>query len=203
MRHLGRLVRRSALVWSLFAAPMPVPLLAGFAAAGPGGSQSEGIVMLARQQRSLDTTGELRNVDVDTAQVQIAAAPPVGEMEERTAPRIPRRPLRREGTIRPAVLAAEVRNHFRDLEVCRLKVARAGSIAPSQVKAGEITLHWTILPSGATQGTLVFETTETDLALMKCIRRRMNGWRFTQPTGGPLHAEYDYRFASAGSGKSK
>jgi hypothetical protein len=156
-----------------------------------------GIVTLARKQRALETTGQLRDVDIDTAQVEIAAPPPIGALRERNAPKIARRPLRRIGKVDPDVLGAEIRAKIADAELCRLKVARAAGMAPSAVKAGEITLHWTIDPSGDTRGTLVFEGTETDLALMKCVRRRMNGWRFSKPSGGSVEVEYDYRFASA------
>lgn len=191
MRHERRFGRASGLVGFLGAlAGASLPLGKASAAESPG------IVRLARQQRAIETTGQLRDVDVDRARVEIAAAPPLGTIKERTAPEIPRRPLRRVGTLDRKVLAAEIRAQIADAELCRFKVAQAAGIPPADVKAGELTLHWTIQTTGETRGTLVFEGTETDLALMKCVRRRMNGWRFSKPSGGPVDVEYDYRFAS-------
>ena len=54
-------------------------------------------------------------------------------------------------------------------------------------------------PPDSPGDTVVFEIKQTDLALMKCIRRRMNAWTFTAPRGGPLPVDYDYTFPAIGS----
>jgi hypothetical protein len=81
-----------------------------------------------------------------------------------------------------------------DLELCRARVASAAGVPIEEVKAGTISLRWTILPTGGTRATLVLERSETELALMKCVRRRMNGWQFTAPEGGSVNVAYDYEF---------
>jgi hypothetical protein len=70
------------------------------------------------------------------------------------------------------------------------------------VKAGQITAQWTILPAGDTRDTLVLEETTTALALMKCARRQMNAWRFTAPVGGPVDVAFQYDFSRRAVGRS-
>jgi hypothetical protein len=106
-----------------------------------------------------------------------------------------RRPLRRIGKLDPAILSREVNERFRDFELCRVKVARLAGIRLDDLKAGQITARWTILPGGDTRDTLVLEVSDTALAVMRCARRRMNAWRFTGPVGGPVEVEYDYDFS--------
>lgn len=154
-----------------------------------------GIVRLARQERSLETTGKIQDVDVDAAAISISDAPPLGEVTERPAPAVKERPLHPRGTIDRSTLAKEVAERFRDLELCRARVARVAGVALDQVKAGELTLRWTITARGGTRGTLVLERTETDLPIMKCIRRRMNAWQFSPPKGGVVQVSYDYQFS--------
>jgi hypothetical protein len=166
-------------------------------------AESEGIVQLRRKLLAPESTGEPSEVTVDRAEVKIEEAPPLGEVKERKVPRVRRRPIRRIGKIDLAILGQEVGARFRDFELCRARVARVTERDLSKVKAGRISVRWTIVPDGGTRDTLVFEETDTDLALMKCARRRMNGWTFTPPTGGPVDVEYDYRFSSLDSGIDK
>lgn len=174
-------------------------LVVGLAASIPGQAaadeQGQGIVLLERHESSLDTTGKVRDADVDSAGVSVAEPMALGSISETTVPRIPERPLNPEGVIDPAAFRVDVARNFSDLESCRLKVAEAAGVPIGDVEAGEISLHWTVLPSGRTRDTVVLETVQTDLALMKCVRRRMNGWTFNQPVGGPFHAHFDYTFS--------
>jgi hypothetical protein len=168
--------------------------LAAHAAAEP-----EGIVQLRRKLLAPGSTGDPSEVAADRADVKIEEAPPLGEVRERKVPRVRRRPIRRIGKIDLAILGREVGARFLDFELCRARVARVTDKDLSEVKAGRISVRWTIVPDGGTRDTLVFEETDTDLALMKCARRRMNGWTFTPPTGGPVDVEYDYRFSPLAS----
>ena len=158
-----------------------------------------GIVLLNERESSLDATGHVGDADIDAVGFTIDPPNDQGTISERTVPRIPRRPLQKAGTLNKQVLREEVEKRFRDIERCRFKVAAAFGLPIAKVNAGEIALHWTILPSGGTRDTVVFETKQTDLALMKCIRRRMNAWTFTAPRGGPLSVDYDYTFRAIGS----
>ena len=158
-----------------------------------------GIVLLNERESSLDATGRVGDAEIDAVGLTIDPPNELGTISERTVPRIPGRPLHKTGTLNKKLLGKEVEQRFRDIERCRLKVAAASEVPISKVTAGKIALHWTILPSGGTRDTLVFETTQTDLALMKCIRRRMNAWTFTAPRGGPVSVDYDYTFAAVGS----
>lgn len=161
-------------------------------------AREAGVVQLSRKTAARSATGKLKDVAIDRADVKIEEAPPLGQLKERPVPRIARRPLRKTGKLDPATFAREVSERFRDFELCRLKVARLAGVPLGDVAAGQISVRWTVLASGRTRGTLVFEGTETDLPVMKCARRRMNAWQFTPPTGGPVEVEYDYDFSPSG-----
>jgi hypothetical protein len=171
--------------------------VASAAAAEPAGPV--GIVLLARRASALDVTGTVGDAEVDSAGVDIAAARRIGTISERPAPEIPEPPLHPKGTLDPQLLKRDIVRNFRDIELCRFKVAEASGLPARALSAGEISLHFTVLPSGQARDTLVFETTQTDLTLMKCVRRRMNAWRFTQPRGGPVSLAYEYTFPNLGS----
>lgn len=153
-----------------------------------------GIVTLIHKDLRSTVTGKIADSALDRVDVKIEEAPPLGKLEERVAPKVPRRPLRKVGRIDPETLAREAAEKFRDFEVCRVKVARAARVPLDEVKAGKVSALWTILPTGRTRGTLLFEETDTDLATMKCARRQMNRWRFAPPKGGPVDVEFDYEF---------
>lgn len=158
-----------------------------------------GIVLLNERESSMEVTGRVRDADVDAAGIDIDTPKDLGAVSERAVPRVRRRPLHKTGTLDKQRLREEVEKNSRDVERRRFKVAAASGLPVAKVNAGEISLHWTILPSGGTRDTLVFETRHTDLALMKCIRRRMNAWTFTAPRGGPVPVDYDYTFPVIGT----
>lgn len=173
-------------------------LVAGLATPAAGvASDEQGVVLLERHESSLDTTGQVRAADVDSAGVSVAEPSALGSISETVVPTIPERPLKRTGTLDPLTFGQEVARHFADLESCRIKVAEAARVPLGAVAAGEISLHWTVLPSGGTRDTVVLEVSQTDLVLMKCVRRRMNAWTFSAPVGGPYRAHYDYTFLDA------
>lgn len=156
--------------------------------------QETGIVLLNDHQTSLDTTGVVREAEVDSAGLAIVRPAALGTIAENAAPQIKRRALRRLGRLSRPAFDIELTKNFSDVEQCRFRVAAAAGIPLAKVRAGKISLHWTLLLSGHTRDTVVLEITATDFPLMKCIRRHMNGWRFTPPLGGPVPLDYDYVF---------
>jgi hypothetical protein len=154
-----------------------------------------GVVTLSRKLRAKDPTAKISEVELDGTAVKIEEATAPGAIQEPPVPRMRSRPLRRIGKLDPAILSREVNERFRDFELCRVKVARLAGIRLDDLKAGQITARWTILPGGDTRDTLVLEVSDTALAVMRCARRRMNAWRFTGPVGGPVEVEYDYDFS--------
>jgi hypothetical protein len=177
------------------AAVLLIPSLLSIPAPSHARDRATGIVLMSKRERSLDTRGKVGDAEVDSAGVKISA-PGIGTAKERAAPRIPKRPPGQVGTVDRETLRAEVAQNFKDLELCRYKLAAAAEVMLPQIQAGEISLHWTILPTGHTRDTVVLELTQTDLSLMKCIRRRMNAWTFTKPVGGPLPVDFDYTFVA-------
>lgn len=170
-------------------------VISGSFAAPIEAAESEGIIQLRRELMASGSTGEPSDVKVDGAGVEIAEAPPLGEIKERRVPKVRRRPIRRVGRIDESAIANEVKARFQEFELCRAKVARAKEVRLDEVKAGMISVRWTLGVNGTVSDTLVFEDTDTDLSLMKCARRRMNAWTFTPAVGGPVDLEYDYRFS--------
>ncbi|MEP6655438.1 MAG: hypothetical protein ABJA82_18885 [Myxococcales bacterium] len=161
----------------------------------PAGAREEsGIVLLNDHETSRDTTGAVRDAEVDSAGLAIVRPAALGTIAENAAPQIKRRPLRRAGKLDKPIFELELRKNFNDVEECRFRVAAAAGIPVATVKAGKISLHWTLLPSGRMRDTVVLETAATDFPLMKCIRRHMNGWKFTPPRGGSVSLDYDYLF---------
>lgn len=177
------------------AATLLIPPLLSIPNPSRAEDRATGIVLMNTRERSLDTNGKVGDMEVDSAGVKISS-PRTGAAKERKAPRIPRKPLAQVGTLDREILRAEVARNFTDLELCRYQLAAAAGVMLSRIAAGEISLHWTILPTGHTRDTVVLELRQTDLSLMKCIRRRMNAWTFTKPVGGPLPVDFDYTFVA-------
>ena len=94
-------------------------------------------------------------------------------------------------------LQGEVSQRFGDLEACRNKIARQEKVAVEDLRAGLVVLRWTILPSGRTAQSVVYQQRETELALVKCIRARMDAWQFTPASSDPIVIEQTYDFQAA------
>lgn len=181
---------------------MMMMMLPAAARAAPGRANDSGIPSTNEREGSLQASGSAGRTDVDRAGVEIAvpASPDTaGAVSERQAPSSvddpPPRDKDNSGKVDRKVFDAEILRNISEIEACRSRVAAARDTAPANIQAGKIALHWTVLPSGHTRNALVFETTPTDLALMTCVRNRMNAWVFTPPQGGAVTAAYDYAFA--------
>jgi hypothetical protein len=148
---------------------------------------------LSDELRSSTLTGKLKEVDVArTAKIDQASSG--GDILERRVPQVVPASLGPVGRLYAPLLNAEVKQRFHDLEVCRANVAEAQGVPVEELKADTIGLRWTILPTGRTRGTLVFEEKDTDFDLMKCVRDRMTAWQFTGSKAGPVEVVYSYTF---------
>ncbi len=152
---------------------------------------------------SLSETGRIGSTSVDTGGFPIDGRRAVMTLPSETAVTPVPGPLGDNdltasnapaGHIDPAVLEPEVEARFAGARLCRLEVARHKRIAPEHVQAKSLELRWIILPSGAVAGTQVVATAPVDPDIMSCVKARMAGWRFTQPTGGALAMDRSLTF---------
>ena len=168
------------------------------APADPGKRDDAPIVKLSERLRAPGSTGKWKEVGVDAGKSRISAVPRL-RLDERVVPTkasvvIPGQPA---ATVDWRRLQGEVSQRFGDLEVCRNKIARQEKVAVEDLRAGLVVLRWTILPSGQTAGTVVYQQRETELALLKCIRGRMQAWQFTPASSDPIVIEQTYDFKAA------
>jgi len=101
------------------------------------------------------------------------------------------------GVIAENLLAEEIAAKFEPLEVCRIDVARGKQVRARDVAAEPLILRWTIQPTGRVTAPEVVGTTVADAEVLDCVKRRMNGWTFSRPSGGPLPVERVLRFRQA------
>jgi hypothetical protein len=149
--------------------------------------------------RTGESTGKFKEIEV-TGKSRIADPAPVDQAKER--------PVLKAASLQPtpapvgvvdrAILEAELNQRVRDLDGCRTTVARSEGVKREESPAGLVTMRWTIQPDGRTKNTLVFQQQATSLDLMKCVRKRMDAWQFTPPSGGPVVVEHTYRLTPPG-----
>jgi len=87
-----------------------------------------------------------------------------------------------------------VASNLAKVEDCRIEVARARQVPPSQVAADPLLLRWTIQPTGTSRTNDVQTTSQTDQDLVTCAKTIMSQWRFTPPRGGSLDLERTVSF---------
>ena len=158
------------------------------------------IVELSERLRAPGSTGKWKEVDVDRGGSRITTVPRL-KLDERAVP------ASYVGASVPAAdepprvdwrrLQGEVSQRFGDLEACRNKIARQEKVAVEDLRAGLVVLRWTILPSGKTSGSVVYQQRETELALLRCVRARMDAWQFTPASSDPIVIEQTYDFQAA------
>jgi hypothetical protein len=161
--------------------------------------------------RGDEPAGKLKEVDLDAGKTSIAAPAPVTEVKERpvlkAASLQPDAPA--VGVVDRAILEAELNQRVRDLDGCRATVPRNEGTKREESPAGLVVLRLTIDPEGRAKNTVVYQQQATSIELMKCMRRRMEGWAFTPPTGGPVVVEHTLRLqpvvaeAKESEGKAK
>jgi hypothetical protein len=158
------------------------------------------IVKLSEQLRSPGSTGKWKEVGVDPGKSRISAVPRL-KLDERAVPAsyvgASPAPGGESASVDWRRLQGEVSQRFGDLEACRNKVARQGKVAVEDLRAGLVVLRWTILPSGRTAGSVVYQQRETELALLRCVRARMDAWQFTPASRDPIVIEQTYDFQAA------
>jgi hypothetical protein len=98
------------------------------------------------------------------------------------------------GFIDPRLLDKEIAERFAQIGNCRVEVARAKQVTPSQVVADKLLLRWIIEADGTTGSTDVVATAPVDLGIMDCAKRVMSQWKFTPPRGGPKAIERPFSF---------
>jgi len=90
----------------------------------------------------------------------------------------------------------QVTVHLRELNQCRVQVARDKHVPPGQVPAGALLLRWTIGLDGNVSGTEVVEKAPVDPAVLECVRQAIAKWTFPVPDKGPLPVERRFRFGA-------
>jgi len=186
-----------ALGGALFAAAAPS------AAAGNGGAGGDTLApakMLSGP--SLQETGKVSptKLEGDAPTRAIRAAPKLKARPETqvTASETPSAPA----PTAPAKLALprpvqqQITARLRELDPCRVQVARDKHVPPAQVPAGAMLLRWTIGLDGNVSGTEVVEKSPVDPAVMECVRQAIARWTFPVPDKGPLPVERRFRFAA-------
>jgi hypothetical protein len=98
------------------------------------------------------------------------------------------------GFIPPKVLDAEISTRFEALEQCRINVARRQRVQVGDIEADRVTLRWTILRTGHVVATEAVATAPIDADVLDCVKRDMNAWTFSRPSGGPLPVERFFQF---------
>lgn len=134
--------------------------------------------------RSGDTSGKVKEIDLDRTKVTIAEPPRSGPGTERPALKTAAAVQTSNRRAETAGLRTEINQRLRGLESCR-----------GSARGGQIQLRWTVLPDGRISNTLVLEQQPTDMDVMKCARKRMDGWRFSPSAAGPIDVESSYSFA--------
>jgi hypothetical protein len=146
---------------------------------------------------SIYETGRIGGMSVDSPSPTASPGDLTGRTEKSIVPAAasldePRRPP--QGLINQRILQREIDAHFEALDGCRISVARAKQLHPSQLTADNLLLRWRIETDGTITTTAVVATSPTDLELMDCVKRSMSRWTFTAPRGGTIEVERTFTF---------
>ena len=152
------------------------------------------------QEPSIYETGRVGKIGVSDSGVRIkqtqdGAKPREVHIEEKAAsPETPAFVSTLPGVLNAAVLGRELRPRFALLKDCRIEVARQRHANMASLAAGNLTLRWTILPSGRVIDTQVVATSPVESHIVDCVKRQMSFWSFSPPTGGPARVERPFKF---------
>jgi hypothetical protein len=149
---------------------------------------------------SLRETGRVGQIGVSGQGAQIQQLPP-----ERSAPREltvtaakerVERPAAAapQGVIDPVLLERQIQARFGALNACPADVARRRHLAPGTLRAKQLTLRWTILPTGQVAETAVVAASPVHVEVMDCVKRQMGRWSFARPRGGSVRLERAFTF---------
>jgi len=96
----------------------------------------------------------------------------------------------------PRAVQDAVTVRLRELNACRVEVARDKHRSPRDVRAGTLLVRWTIGLDGSVSGAEVVAMTPVDPAIMECAQQTIARWKFAAPDQGPLAIERRHRFPS-------
>ena len=168
------------------------------APADPGKRDDAPIVKLSERLRAPGSTGKWKEVGVDAGKSRISAVPRL-RLDERAVP------TRASAGIDGQPAATWTGAACRERSASASATWRsAGTRSP-----GRRRWRWRICgrgwwscagpscPAGAPPRSVVYQQRETELALLKCIRGRMEAWQFTPASGDPIVIEQTYDFQAA------
>ena len=98
------------------------------------------------------------------------------------------------GLISSSLLEHQMRQPVAALENCRIDVARWQNQRWNQVAAGRVTLHWTILPTGAISQIEVKPLDPLDAYVLECVKSAMALWTFARPSWGIVTVVQPFAF---------
>ena len=98
------------------------------------------------------------------------------------------------GFISTSLLEHEMEEPVAALENCRIEVARRQNQRWNQVAAGRVTLHWTILPTGAISQIDVKPLDPLDVEVLECMKSAMELWTFARPSWGTVTVVHPFAF---------
>jgi len=171
-------------------------------AAGNGGARGDALApkkMLTGP--SLVETGKVSPAKLE-GDPPAKAVPPAPKLPARPEPKVSAsdtpgpaaQPAPRTKVAPSPALEQQIQARLRELNGCRAQVARDKHVPASQVRAGAVTLRWTIAGDGTVSGVEVVEQTPVDPAVLECTQQAISKWRFPVPDHGPLPIERHYRF---------
>jgi hypothetical protein len=169
-------------------------IIAAMLVAGPAGAQptDKGAPQPAELMRTeLKATGEFRQpsgLGDEATRIRPATAAP---QPERAAPAPPSGSDDAQGR----AVNAPLGQRANELRACRADVASDRRVSESNVTAGSVMVRWTVRADGSVADSEVVALSDTDPALLGCVKRRLGTWTFARPVAGaPNHFEHRLTF---------
>jgi hypothetical protein len=97
-----------------------------------------------------------------------------------------------DGQLDPATVAVFVRSQRGAMRACY-----KAALADDRTLAGKVVLHWTIDLAGIPRGVTVESNTMRASTVPKCLRDRIESWRFAKPAGGSVDLAFPFVFQPA------
>ncbi|MCG5053737.1 MAG: AgmX/PglI C-terminal domain-containing protein [Myxococcales bacterium] len=97
-----------------------------------------------------------------------------------------------DGELDPSVVAKEVKLRLGAVKVCYEK-----SLKRNPSLSGKIVVFWTITPEGTVTGITIEQDTMGDSEVAQCIKKNIQNWRFTRPSGGSVEVSFPFVFQAS------
>jgi hypothetical protein len=166
-------------------------LVAGPAGAQPTDKSAPQPAELMREE--LKATGEFRQpsgLEDEATRIRPATA---ATEPERVAPAPP---PSSEDAVQATPVNVSLGQRANELRACRAEVASDRRVGESNVTAGSVMVRWTVRADGSVAQSEVVALSDTDPALLGCVKRRLGTWTFARPAAGaPTHFEHRLTFA--------